>query len=238
VTIVGQDLAIGSSSYLVASNLVEHSLKKVGGKHIIFESKNQASFTEAIEINGWTGEKLYTKLDYAFYLEQFKKFGSQKRNMKLYNASKGGAFIDGFTHDELINVVKMLPTVDENVQETEDKENLGSKIQIVSKFINNKITVLQRIIHITSKIIYILEKNSNDLNLSNLDKYEKKLINFSKKHPEVSQFFLSQLIDFNRKLTHVETISENIELSSGFYKELLNNLEKYKKYFHQAKSQI
>lgn len=238
VTIVGQDLAIGSSSYLVASNLVEHSLKKVNDKYIIFESKNEASFTEAIEVNGWLGEKLYTKLDYAFYLEQFKKFGTQKRNMKLFNASKGGAFIDGFTHDKLTNIIKMLPTVDKNVQETENKEDFERKTKIVSKFINNKITVLNKIIHITSKITYILESNINDLNLSNLDKHEKKLIYFSKKHPEVSQFFLSQLIDFNRKLTHVETISENIELSSGFYKELLNNLLKYKKYFHQAKSQI
>ncbi|MDC0444590.1 DUF115 domain-containing protein [Alphaproteobacteria bacterium] len=97
ICLIGQDLAI-SDEKMYASGATDN-LKSICEKD---------QFVHSVE--GFWGGHVKTRSDYKFYIEQFSQLASDinasGQDVKFFNATEGGAFIDGFSHVKLIDYIK------------------------------------------------------------------------------------------------------------------------------------
>lgn len=101
IFLIGQDLAIsGDSSHAkdtVIANKVEIVDDGAGGKLFmntsLFDSKQTLSV--AIEVPGYYGDKVYTTASMKAFLDYFEKVIKDNNIENVYNATEGGAYIEG-----------------------------------------------------------------------------------------------------------------------------------------------
>lgn len=107
--LVGQDLCFSNQQYYA------------GGVKARFEDgfvvlddtdENLAKRVFLTEVKGWEGEVLKTGQDYAFYITELEEVARRnaraEKPVQLFNASVGGAFINGFTHAPLNEIASQL----------------------------------------------------------------------------------------------------------------------------------
>lgn len=152
IVLIGQDLAyVGDKIY--ASNTLYESLRfsessddkisvylndnelnnNQGDQHYIdsIVKKNREHYESAVIVKGQNGEKLYTINSYAGFLTTYAEITEliklENPELRLINSSTGGAYIEGFEHIPLSDVVKTLTPINENIHDV-----------IYQTYINNK----------------------------------------------------------------------------------------------------
>lgn len=238
ITVVGQDLSFSQESYFVTSSLVKNEIAFENGKAIVRQEGKYSEKSDAIEVVGWKGEKLYTKLDYSVFLEQFKRFALQSKEVKLFNCSEGGAFIDGFLHCSLDDLITQLDTQKLDLQIDAEDVLTSERQKYFCFFVEKKESVIRDFLKIIGEILKLLDKKSSGSLkfLKKIDKKEKALLNLSKEHRDISRFFMSDLIQFHRDLLYVRDITENLNLSVQFYRKTFRNLTVYQTHLKEAKA--
>lgn len=120
----------GSISFKITDDsLHERIYKPISGPEMTqeqaknrFETGLSNIYKNIIQVKGQNGEMLNTSASYAgcisLYESLVKELKSKKPELSLINASEGGAYLDGFEHKQLADVVNALQLVDLTVNET------------------------------------------------------------------------------------------------------------------------
>lgn len=232
ITVIGQDLAISKGNYFVSGGLREN-VTDIGLRTILKTQTFQKEVSGKVPdhfVNGWNGEPLITKPDYAVFHRQFEEFARVASKCTLYNCSVGGAFINGFIHIEIAELIKQIGAIKQREVDL-DKHDIRARAKRGQKFIDHNLRVLEKVIkRLESAVRVINRKNStSEDNLNQIDRYEKELIKISKTNSQLSKFLTLSIIHFNRKLLYVEDLRENLEISQEFYMEICAYLKRYKK---------
>ena len=123
LVLIGQDMALrGDQIYADGQRgLIRHG-------HL-FLPETPVSVARAIpveEVTGWDGETLLTQCDYASFLKQYECIPplveKVRPDAKLINTSFGGAFIKGWQHERLGDVLAQLKTEQEGQEALAVKE--------------------------------------------------------------------------------------------------------------------
>jgi len=109
IILVGQDLAFKNKQFYAGG--VEAKFED--GCVVMDDSdENLAKRVTLTEVKGWNGETLSTGVDYAFYIKEFEEAARRnarsEKPLQLFNASVGGAYIDGFEHAPLNDIANRL----------------------------------------------------------------------------------------------------------------------------------
>ncbi len=113
IILVGQDLCFKDNQFYAGG--VEARFED--GCVVMDEAdENLAKRILMTEVKGWQGESLKTGVDYAFYITELEEYARRNQRAEnpvaLYNASVGGAFINGYIHkplNELISELALAP---------------------------------------------------------------------------------------------------------------------------------
>lgn len=103
ICLIGQDLA-SNGTQIYAEGATEN-LKSVG-----INSSTGDINEFVIPVKGFWGDVVYTRADYQVYLEQYEQLSrnlvDEGMEIKLTNATEGGAFIHGFEHTSFKDYIK------------------------------------------------------------------------------------------------------------------------------------
>ena len=136
-------------------------------------------------VKGWGGGKAYSKFDFKMYLEMFEgiayslKDEIKSKKLEIYNCTEGGAFIKGFKHVPLKNVIKKLPNFDDK----DYVKNIFTKIneennEVDSKKLKRKMNTL---LIKANKLNILLDSCIKYSDKKNRSKYDGKVLNKKQK---------------------------------------------------------
>ncbi len=233
ITFVGQDLAVSSGDYFMETKAdfnqfkFEDGVAKIVGGSLTDNSSGRVF--EGIPVVGWDDETLYTLPAYYNYLTAFTNFGEENPfNTELYNCSVGGAFIRGFEHcrlEELLDRISKHPgTVEDNSRNTVNKRYEAEKtLKKTAKIAGRSLKTIQKILELLRS-----KKAASELVLAKLDKLEQELISILGSHPKLKGIMLDTNVIYKEKLAGVDTLAENLQLSKALYRDLKKRFTQYR----------
>lgn len=203
-----------------------------------------------ITVDGQNGEKLPSDFGFGIFIEYFKDFAfrfGKQNNLKLYNASNGGAQIEGFENVYLEDILKNLNEkfyVDDIINSIDLNVNVN-KDEIYQK-IQNEMNILNQVKNdlINSKSTYLRYKkeiNRARVLTSNAAKDLKKVLsvvdNIYTSLSSKNKIILATCIKNTHKLNDLFKFLENkdldynsqvliIKVMDELYNESLTNIEK------------
>lgn len=232
ITLAGQDLSISKGNYFVSGGLPEN-ITNIGRRtrvELVTYIENVSQKLPDHHVKGWNGEILVTKPDYAIFHNQFEEFARACSNTKLYNCSVGGAYIDGFVHLKISELMEMLEEK-ENTDHRLPTPKLKVRAERGQLFIQKNIEILEKVINILESTILIIdgENAADKQNLEQIDFFEHQLIEISKSNSQLSKFIALSIIHFKRKILYVQDLPTNLEITKDFYYQICIYLKQYKK---------
>ncbi len=127
IALVGQDLAFSDSGDLYAKNAeLDKSLERLAEKT---QKKNMG---EQFKIKGFYGDEVTTNTSFSFFAQFYRHFAKQVKSqtdIKLFNCTEGGIYIEGFKHTSLESFIN---------EEIEDREQGNSINSILSSVTRDK----------------------------------------------------------------------------------------------------
>ena len=161
-------------------------------------------------VKGWDGGKAFTKFDFKMYLDMFEgiafslKEEIKSKELEIFNCTEGGAYIKGFKHKPLKDVIKKLPIF----KEKNHIKNIFNKINDESNDVDKetlKKTMNQLFIK-AKKICSKLEICIKYSDKKNRNNYDGKILNKKQK-------MISKLLDdtFFIKLGMVASLEKAYE---------------------------
>ena len=128
VVLVGQDLAFSESGDLYTKN-AELDLTK----------KRISSMGEKFEVQGFYGRKVTTNTSFSFFAQfysQFAKEVKKETDVKLFNCTEGGIYLEGFDHISLESFIK------DELNDSQEDNNINSIFSNITRdqkqYIKNK----------------------------------------------------------------------------------------------------
>lgn len=141
IILIGQDLAYRDNKMYAANAIygfvnisvddqgnVNHYIKPENKLKESIDNKSSEEFTDCllshnfaqhkntIIVKGWNSENLHTSSAYASFITEFNQmaldFKENYPDIKVINCSEGGAYLEGFEHLPLSEIIKDLPTLD------------------------------------------------------------------------------------------------------------------------------
>ena len=142
---------------------------------------------EKFKVKGFFGKEVWTNLIfvllslYTFFAKQVKK----SREVSLYNCTEGGAFIDGFEHlplseliDNVVNIEGSEPRLEKLLtQITRDKKQYSKDKEKIKRFVKDNIGLSREVSRLTKAALDLTSKDSlNENDLVKFDKVQNKTI--------------------------------------------------------------
>ena len=233
ITLVGQDLSISKGTYFVSGTLVDKEIiKQDNNEFIKYKDKTNGFEKEVrqqvIPVLGWNNENLLTSPEYSVYLGQFEIFAQQVEDIKLYNASIGGANIKGFQNVFFNNLINELPN---NIPiSAPTATSPGYNYHDHREFLLETGKSISDVLLPIRKAMKILERKNREQEnkLNSLDELERNIISISKHNRYINSIVSDAVIRLNRAVHYVTKLNENLDLSLKFYRELNTALTMYK----------
>ena len=252
--LVGQDLSF-SKDKMYSSNSSDGQIKlKFDVKNQNFKATNlneslknilgagsAANYDgKMVQVPGYYGGKVRTTPSYSLFLTEFERIAEANSASgnppKMFNCTEGGAYIKGFEHAPLSDVINMLKnaqseTIDmkilfSKIFSSHDvqirKKKLGLRLEEIQKSVTSGIILANECIALATKI------TKNKANIQDLSAKESQLT----KEIRSSNFISMAVQDEIRnslKLTEAATnLKENIDASLLLYKLVIRELDKIK----------
>lgn len=133
IILIGQDLAYTDGKVYASNSIydsVKYSVSDDGQFKAFIEqradsesvechqilSKNVPEYEKVLKVKGQNDDEVYTNIAYASFISHYNELAAEIRHadpgLVLINASEGGAFIEGFIHKPLKDLVDTLPSLD------------------------------------------------------------------------------------------------------------------------------
>ena len=112
IALVGQDLALSETGELYANNA-----------ELDLSPNRMANLGEEFKTKGFYGNEVTTNASFSFFAQFYKHFAKQvnaETNIKLFNCTEGGVYLEGFDHISLKKFIK------DEVANTEQDRSINS----------------------------------------------------------------------------------------------------------------
>ncbi len=177
IVLVGQDLALSEDGGVYT-------------KHAELDNKKAriASMGEKFKVKGFFGKEVWTNSSFSFFSHYYTFFAKQvkkSREVCLYNCTEGGAFIEGFEHLSLSEVIqKVVKAKDSDpklpnllAQIKRDKNQYHKDKEKIKRFVKDNIGLSREVSRLTKTALDLTNKgNLNDDDLVKFDKVQNKAI--------------------------------------------------------------
>jgi hypothetical protein len=232
IILVGQDLAIsGSKNYSMFTLEEDAQIQQSGNDVVVASSKRVREITnekdgffkqgpkkQIVETKGLFQKQVKSKTDYFTFKAWFENTANNIIGRKLYNATEGGVFIEGFSHMPLSLVLKELIDLDVSFSsEILDKvfrQFKPAKELEVIHFLKGEKIALKNIMLTAEKLlegfkraVYLGQKGREKESAYTFSKTYKKQESFSKKIDKL--FILEAFLE--EELIRLELINRNLQ---------------------------
>ena len=119
IALVGQDLALSEAGELYANNA-----------ELDLSPNRMANLGEEFKTKGFYGKEVTTNASFSFFAQFYKHFAKQvnaETNIKLFNCTEGGVYLEGFDHISLKKFIK------DEVVNTEQERSINSIFASVTR---------------------------------------------------------------------------------------------------------
>lgn len=217
--------------HLVGNNL--DLAKRIASEHLEFFNKN------IYTVKSQDGKNIPTQSGYALFIQYFSDKAKKTKNIKLINASSGGAQIDGFENDRLDNIIKNLENIEKlDLSNYKPDFNLEKFNLLTEKMIeglvelevinNSLIDIINKSIKelkikkiITNNIEKSIKKiNENILKINNIKHIDFIGVMYSTIYLE--SFKNNDLEHFEKLLNQIKTAQQNIRTYKELFKDAIN----------------
>jgi hypothetical protein len=222
IALVGQDLAYSRDNNVYAAGAATHRK----GDEISF-----SKFGEDIEVEGSDGKPIMTNNVFLNFARHFTYFseGLQETNIKLFNCTEGGLFVEGFTHCKLKIFLEKECTksIESQIKEiiketTQNPIARKQRFDCMKKYIGKNISLAENISLRLLKLKRIIKRETfSEIDLEKFDKLQHKIINLMG-----SNYFYTIAL---QKDTHILQAGlkadSSIESQIGFHSDFLKAVE-------------
>ena len=222
IALIGQDLAYSSDNDVYIESAATH---KKG------DEVSRKKFGEDIEAKGFNGEPIVTNNVFLNFARLFNFFaeGLTESDIKLFNCTEGGLFIEGFNHCSLDTFIEneCSQSIEKKLEEVFKKQkkslaNDGKSYSKMIKFVGRNLLICEEVMKLLKKLNPVVKKKSKtDEDLSKFDKLQNKII----KKMGQNEFYTFAL----QKDTHILQAglrAENsVDSQIGFHEDFLKAVE-------------
>lgn len=230
ITLIGQDLSIeGGFYYHRPGN--DQKPEFVENDNMVFEN---AKKHHVYKLPGYFGGEVRTKPDFWLYHFQLERAASEVCDtVELFNATEGGAYISGFVHKPLTEVVADVGGVtvySAPVQclSTKIKE---TRIRKVKRIHTEHVRICNKIDRFCRDILRILVHETRyKEHSSKIDSLEKLIGSETRKLPMLSGILQGELKYFESRLRQCTDLRDNLVLSRSLYTQIKSAAAEYRNF--------
>ena len=218
ISLIGSDLSFADEIYYGYEPSTEGEATKT----------SELTFPTFI-IPGYFGDEVITKPEFLTFLKEFEELAATTGDdQTLNNCTEGGAYIEGFNHIPLAEVLAKEPRKKNlrqfpNNTPREISDNLKSLLKSLSEERNklNKAKIL------TKECLQLAEKlrSPDDKKLATLNKKEKQLVLLTNSTESLDLFCNTEIEAVQRQIGRINSFEGNIKLSKNMYQMIFNAIE-------------
>lgn len=234
----GLDVSIDEENKTFACKNIPKGLREMDINNITEEPIDDAPQGRILTLPGYYGGEVYTKPDYAMFHAEFERLAQinleAKSDLKLYNCTEGGAFIEGFEHvtlQEAINTINEDGYPDVNFDQISQKifnsidkvdrlKKLGIALTEIESGIDKSIRIAKKCLKLASTA-----KNTRD-NLDELSKNEKELFVSVQASNFISMAMHNEIRKIMKLTDSASTLESNIDASKLLYQLIITEFDK------------
>lgn len=216
ISLIGQDLSIEGGVYYDLPGCNTELSFSNNDKHVLIGAELHRLYS----VPGYFGGEVPTKQDYWHFHYEFERIAATvSQDIQLFNATEGGAFIEGFEHIPLSHVMRKLNPykVDVLLPKVEHFDIQKRKAKLL-RFHQRQIKICNKIERLCENILTILSIGAQiESQINQLDRLELLIAAETKKLPLLSGMLQGELKYFESRLRQCKRISQNLELSRSLY---------------------
>lgn len=227
ITLVGQDLSVEDGFYYHRPD-AEAQPEFVDDREIFFEGGRAY---QVYKLPGYFGGEVRTRQDYFQYHSEFEEIESDAaESARLFNATEGGAFIEGFEHISLLEVFEKLRPISftYSLAELPEQKKISREKKLKRIHQRHK-KICDKIDKYCRDILRLLsESGQYSRNSSKIDNLEKLIAAETNKLPMLSGLLQGELKYFESRLRQCTDLNENLLLSRSLYAQIKSAATEYR----------
>tara|TARA_B110000977_G_C11066731_1_gene488063 strand:+ start:677 stop:2527 length:1851 start_codon:yes stop_codon:yes gene_type:complete len=234
VSVAATDLAIklgAKEICLIGSDLSFTEEIYYGGVSVIGGGATRAEEvkTQPFTIPGYFGGEVTTKPDYLSFKREFEQLAAENaEELTFNNCTEGGAYIQGFNHIPLAEVLSREIGLKKNLALPENSANAirGNLKNLLRNLLEER-TRLNKVNILARECMQLAEKISDpsDKKLAALNKKEKKLILATNSTKSLDLFCTPEIEAIQRQIERINSFEGNIALSKSMYQMIFDAIE-------------
>lgn len=237
ITLVGQDLSVENGSYYNRPGS-EAQPEFLDDSETFFQGGRAY---RVYKLPGCLGGEVRTRQDYWQYHYEFEKIASHApESIRLFNATEGGAFIEGFEHVRLQEVFEKLEP--KSLIYSLDKLpelKKTSREKKLKRIHQRHIKICDKIDRFCRDILRVLlEASQYRQNSPKIDNLEKLIAAETNKLPMLSGLLQGELKYFESRLRQCTDLNENLSLSRSLYTTIKSTAAEYREIVCAANDRI
>ena len=234
----GLDVSIDEERKTYALKNIPKGLLEMDLDNIAKEPIDNAPHGQILTLPGYYGGEVQTNPAYAMFHAEFERLAQinleAKSDLRLFNCTEGGAFIEGFEHlplQEAINTINkgIYPSVNfdqisQNIFNSTDKKGRLEKLGIALTAIESGITKSLRIAKKCLKLTATAKNNKDKLD--ELSKNEKELFVAVQASNFISMTMHNEIKKIMKLTDSASTIESNLDASKLLYQLIITEFDK------------
>ena len=235
IALVGQDLAYGKDGQAYSKGKAVGLGRK---KDDLFMKNNYGA---DVEVKGYYGEPVITSEVFFSFANLFSIFADQlqaQKNIKLYNCTEGGMFIEGFNHCALGDFLKQecSDVVEERIEKIfsnhpRDIRKTKERVNKIYKFVGKNINLTSEVKSLLRKIkLFFQIEVKDDEQISKFNRLQNKIIKLMG-----TNYFYSLALQKNIHILQAGLRADaSVEGQLGYHKDFLEEVEVINERFRQC----
>jgi hypothetical protein len=228
ITLIGQDLSVEGGFYYHRPGSDSKPVFVEDDNIVLEDTKKHHVY----KLPGYFGGEVRTKPDFWLFHFQLEKVAFEvSGNVDIFNATEGGAYISGFVHKPLTEVVAEMEYILADCVPVQSLSINEKKIRVCKllKIHQEHIKSCDKIDIFCCDILRLLMEDSRYMkNSSKIDSLEKLIGAETSKLPMLSGILQGELKYFDSRLRQCTDLSDNLSLSRSLYAQIKSATAEYR----------
>lgn len=228
ITLIGQDLSVEDGFYYHRPGNEFQPIFNQNDDTVLEASKKHSVY----KLPGYFGGEVRTKPDFWLYHFQLEKAASEiSGGVKIFNATEGGAYISGFVHKPLNEVIAEMDYFAADCAPIHPLSDKQKEVRVckLTRIHQKHIKICDRIDRICRDILrLLLEDGQCKQNSVEIDNLEKLIAAETNKLPMLSGLLQGELKYFESRLRQCTNLNENLLLSRLLYSQIKSAAAEYR----------
>ena len=221
VALIGQDLSYGQSMYYVGDGFNHCEYKINSAEYLAAFGKPFAVPKASFTLKGYYGGEVATSADYWIYHDQFmvtaRNIKTSRSDLKIYNCTEGGAYIDGFLHEKLAIFLRDLKGLEMNKVDsflTSFEKRSTSRAKPMNEYLTEVKEKSGEILHLTNEGFQVFSGKKCE---SKLPKIMSDLLKSIIDHYELSMMATRYLNNFDNRLKRNKILKNDNQIYQDIF---------------------